>query len=75
MMTSKILLAFDFDHTMIEACSDRYVQKLAPGGKIPDHIESLYNRRCWIGYMRAIFTYLHQHGTMPEDILMSMTEV
>ena len=41
-MAEKILVAFDFDHTLIDENSDVYVRKLAPDGKIPQHIKDKY---------------------------------
>ena len=32
----RILAAFDFDHTLVELNTDAEVQKLSPGGKLPE---------------------------------------
>ena len=45
-MCEKILVAFDFDHTLIDDNSDLYVRKLAPGGKLPQYIKDQY-RYCF----------------------------
>ena len=74
-MSEKMLVAFDFDHTIIDDNSDLYVRKLAPNGKIPDHIKALYSDDGWTDYMGSIFQYLHENGTTPEDILQCMTEI
>ncbi|KAI0240725.1 Pyridoxal phosphate phosphatase PHOSPHO2 [Lamellibrachia satsuma] len=71
----KFLIAFDFDDTIIAANSDLYVCKLAPEGKIPKRIKDLYSKHGWTRYMAAIFTYLHENGTVPDDIIRCMKEI
>lgn len=73
--SNKILVAFDFDHTIIDDNSDLYVRKLAPQGKIPQHIRELYSNNGWTEYMASIFEFLFQNGTTPEQILSCMTEI
>lgn len=51
----KVLLAFDFDHTIIGDNSDTYIAKLAPGGKIPKEIKDLYSERGWTHFMGQVF--------------------
>jgi len=71
----KILVAFDFDHTIIDENSDLYVRKLAPGGTIPSEISQLYSNRGWTEYMGAIFQYLHDNNTTSKDIHDCMLEI
>jgi pyridoxal phosphate phosphatase PHOSPHO2 len=71
----KHLVAFDFDHTIIDENSDLYVRKLAPNGEIPPHIHDLYDNQGWTKYMAAIFEYLHANGTTSEEILNCMAEL
>lgn len=73
-MSSKTLVAFDFDHTLIDDNSDIYVQKLAPNG-IPPEIKSQYSDKGWTNYMGAIFKFLHQNGTRKSEILDCMREI
>ena len=54
-MLNKVLVAFDFDHTIIEDNSDLSVRKLAPDGKLPQYIKDMYKDNDWTGYMAAIF--------------------
>ncbi len=74
-MPEKILVAFDFDHTLIDDNSDYYVKRLAPDGTIPDEIKAKFSTKGWTEYMGAIFTYLHQNGTTEEDIVNCMKEI
>ncbi|XP_076461874.1 pyridoxal phosphate phosphatase PHOSPHO2-like [Babylonia areolata] len=65
---NRILLALDFDHTLIDANADLSLCKLAPGGTIPDEIQSLYSNNGWVNYMGAVFRHLHKHGVTAKDI-------
>jgi pyridoxal phosphate phosphatase PHOSPHO2 len=69
------LLAFDFDHTIIDENSDVYVNKLAPNGKIPPEIKQLYSDQGWTHFMGEIFRYLHQTNVKHQQILDCMTEI
>ena len=70
-MRSKVLLAFDFNHTLIEANSDVRVQDLSPE-PIPKRINAIYGRQGWNKYMGAIFAHLHSKGVKPDHILTCM---
>ena len=50
-----VLLAFDFDHTIVDANSDVMVCQLAPDGTIPDEIQATYRHDDWTQYMGEIF--------------------
>lgn len=42
-LCNKILVAVDFDHTLIDANSDTYIVKLAPEQKFPEDICKRYS--------------------------------
>ncbi|KAF6023394.1 hypothetical protein EB796_018311 [Bugula neritina] len=63
----KILLAFDFDHTILDGNSDVQVQKLH-NGPLPDAVTKLYSGRDWNHYMAAVFDLLHRQNISAEDI-------
>ncbi|CAH1789510.1 unnamed protein product [Owenia fusiformis] len=71
----KRLVAFDFDHTIIDENSDLYVRKLLPGGKVPEEIKSIYSDRGWTKYMGAIFRKLYENGSTKQDFLNCMNEL
>ena len=54
---ARYLIAFDFDHTLIDENSDLYVIKLAPNKDLPDEIKDLHEDHGWINYMSQIFKY------------------
>jgi pyridoxal phosphate phosphatase PHOSPHO2 len=75
-MTKRVLIAFDFDHTIVNDNSDIYIQRLAPNnGKIPDDISQLYSDNGWTNYMAAIFKYLHANGTTSSQLLDCVAEI
>ncbi|XP_046568392.1 pyridoxal phosphate phosphatase PHOSPHO2-like [Haliotis rubra] len=67
MMGEKILLALDFDHTLIDENSDLFVIRLAPNGELPQEIKGFYSDNGWIEYMGEIFKFLHVHGVKPDN--------
>ena len=71
----KILLVFDFDHTLIDNNCDTYIYKLAPGGKIPDRLKALYRKDGWTQYMAEIFKYLYENGITKEDLFQCLSEI
>lgn len=70
---NKILVAFDFDDTIIDDNSDLYILKLAP--KLPQEIKDLYDGDSWTRYMAAIFKYLHKTGVTEEAQGSCMEEI
>lgn len=68
----KILLAFDFDHTLIDENSDLSVKKLAPNGQLPESIEAQYSATGWTEYMAAIFKYLHSIGWILDGFISTL---
>lgn len=72
----RILVAFDFDHTLIDDNSDTYIRRLAPnGGQIPAHITKLYSESGWTKYMDAVFEYLHDNGVTASQLLSCVAEI
>lgn len=71
----KVLLAFDFDHTLIDNNSDTYINKLAPGHKIPKDLKDLYRKDGWTLYMGEVFKFLHNTGISQEDIFKCLKEI
>lgn len=74
-MKDNILVAFDFDHTLIDDNSDVRVQSLAVDGYIPDKIRKLRKTDGWILFMNGVFQLLHQQGTTPKQILDCIVDI
>lgn len=66
---SRILIALDFDHTVVDDNTDIVVRDLLKPEQIPESVRSLYNSSDWIAYMQEIFNLLHANGFTQEDIL------
>jgi len=71
----KILVAFDFDHTIIDGNSDIEITHLCPDGKVPQDIKDKYSDRSWTNYMAAIFKHIHEHGKTAEDMMETINEI
>lgn len=64
----KVLVAVDFDHTLVNCNSDLRVKSLAPDGNIPEDIEQLSdNPNGWTPYMKELFRYLHKNNVKQSD--------
>ncbi|KAL3831736.1 hypothetical protein ACJMK2_023452 [Sinanodonta woodiana] len=74
-MSGPILVAFDFDHTIIDENSDLSVIKLAPDGELPEEIQAKYSDNGWTNYMGAIFEYLHKNGTTKDDFAKCINDI
>ena len=65
-----VLCVFDFDFTLVDDCSDKYVQKLTPEtDPVPADISKLYSSNGFTEYMKSVFKYLHKVGVTPERLL------
>ena len=72
----KLLVAFDFDDTIILKNSDYSVLNLLPANTtIPPEIKQLYKSTGWISYMGAIFNHLHKQGVTRPQILKCMESI
>lgn len=60
-MVHRKLVAFDFDHTVVDDNTDIVVRDLVKS-KISDKITKLYKKDGWIPYMQEIFYLLHADG-------------
>ncbi|KAL8621412.1 hypothetical protein ACOMHN_048212 [Nucella lapillus] len=63
----RILLVFDFDHTMISDNVDVAVEALSPQ-PLPLWLVSERDSAQWTDYMGALFRHLHQQGVRAADI-------
>ncbi|XP_076038142.1 pyridoxal phosphate phosphatase PHOSPHO2-like isoform X2 [Oratosquilla oratoria] len=75
MAAQKVLVALDFDHTIIDDNSDTYIVKLLPNHKVPEDLKQLYRKDGWTLYMQEIFKLLHKNDTKSSQILNCLTEI
>ncbi|XP_075465239.1 pyridoxal phosphate phosphatase PHOSPHO2 [Ascaphus truei] len=64
----KILLVFDFDHTIINDNSDTWIVQCAPEKKLPNGLQDSYEKGKWTEYMGRIFTYLGEQGIREDEM-------
>jgi pyridoxal phosphate phosphatase PHOSPHO2 len=57
----KCLVAFDFDHTVVEDNTDVVVQELANSGPMPTVVNA-YKAKGWTTFMQQVFKYHHCNG-------------
>ena len=70
------LVVFDFDHTIIDANSDIYVNKLFSSDELRLNIEKNRSKfNCWTNYMQNIFQQLHKHHIKPNDYIEHMKTI
>jgi pyridoxal phosphate phosphatase PHOSPHO2 len=64
----RTLIAFDFDHTIVEENTDIFLLRLLEGKDLPDEILSQKQSLGWTHYMGKIFQYLHSQGVKSQSI-------
>lgn len=69
------LVAFDFDHTVVDDNTDIVVRDLIGKDKIPDEVKFLYTSSGWIPYMHAIFKLLHGNGIRRNEMLAAIENI
>lgn len=71
------LVAFDFDHTVVDDNTDIVIRDLVKN-KITDEVTKMYKSSGWIPYMQEIFRILHANGftkSQIKDTIESIPEV
>jgi len=75
-MAKRVLVAFDFDHTLINKNSDTYILRLLPNGTdLPQSIRKLYSTAGWNDYQREVFRYLHSLHVTKDQLLSCVAEI
>lgn len=75
-MAKRVLVAFDFDHTLINKNSDTYILRLLPNGTdLPQSIRKLYSTAGWNDYQREVFRYLHSCHVTKDQLLSCVAEM
>lgn len=75
MTRRQTLIAFDFDHTIVEENSDIVARKLINMDLIPEAVRKLYQTRGWTDYMAEIFKLLHKHKISEDTISEAMRKM
>jgi len=67
--SKKILVAFDFDHTVVDGNTDIKITELCPGGKVPKELKKNYKSTGWTPYMGAIFKFLYDNNIREKEMI------
>ncbi|KAL0276833.1 UNVERIFIED_CONTAM: hypothetical protein PYX00_004315 [Menopon gallinae] len=65
----RILVAFDFDNTIVSYNSDIVVEKLLPKMSITAELEKLRDGPDWLVYMQEVLNILHKNNVTKDQIL------
>lgn len=71
----RLLMAFDFDHTIIDDNSDLVVRNMLGQTPIPDNIKKMYRTDGWTAYMQNIFNLIHTQGITQQSITEKITKI
>ncbi|XP_019877798.1 pyridoxal phosphate phosphatase PHOSPHO2 isoform X2 [Aethina tumida] len=69
------LIAFDFDHTIVDDNTDTVVAGLLNKTQIPESVKTLYRKDGWTAYMQEIFKLLHQNKVSQNVILNAVKNI
>ncbi|XP_066522027.1 pyridoxal phosphate phosphatase PHOSPHO2 [Hoplias malabaricus] len=64
----KILVVFDFDHTLVDDNSDTWVVRCAPEQSLPASLKNSYKRGHWTDYMGKVLCYLRDQSIQPDTV-------
>ncbi|XP_070566724.1 pyridoxal phosphate phosphatase PHOSPHO2-like isoform X2 [Ptychodera flava] len=73
---NRVLLACDFDHTIMDKNTDTWIWKLLPGGKVPEEITNHFEQHnSWRDYLTEILNFMHSLGITPKQIVDCIKEM
>jgi len=64
----KWLVAFDFDHTVVDGNSDTWIYKALPDGKLPTEVSSQLVKGKWTAFMGLVFRHLHEQRISKQQL-------
>ena len=63
------LAVFDFDQTLLQCNTDVEVQKLSPGGQVPEDLHKIAKTQNWTAFVNACLEHFHQNEISDEQII------
>lgn len=72
---SKFLIAFDFDHTIVDSNSDIVAKDLLPKHALTDRLEAMRTVNGWTDYMQQVFHLLNEFGIDDKAITVSIVSI
>ncbi|KAF3686939.1 putative phosphatase phospho2 [Channa argus] len=64
----KLLMVFDFDHTVVDDNSDTWVVRCLPDQKLPDSVKTSYRKGHWTEFMGKVMNYIGEQEVSPDRI-------
>ncbi|XP_030576978.1 pyridoxal phosphate phosphatase PHOSPHO2 [Archocentrus centrarchus] len=64
----KILMVFDFDHTVVDENSDTWVLRCLPEQTLPDSVKNSYRKGFWTEYMGRVMNYIGEQEVSPDRV-------
>ncbi|XP_008294447.1 pyridoxal phosphate phosphatase PHOSPHO2 [Stegastes partitus] len=64
----KILMVFDFDHTVVDDNSDTWVIRCLPSQTLPDSVKSSYRKGHWTEFMERVMNYIGDQEVSPDRV-------
>ncbi|XP_022065743.2 pyridoxal phosphate phosphatase PHOSPHO2 [Acanthochromis polyacanthus] len=64
----KILMVFDFDHTVVDDNSDTWVIRCLPSQTLPDSVKNSYRKGRWTEFMGRVMSYIGDQEVNPDRV-------
>ncbi|CAN9506885.1 unnamed protein product [Ophioblennius macclurei] len=64
----KILMVFDFDHTVVDDNSDTWVIRCLPNQTLPDSVKSSYRKGHWTEFMGRVMKHIGEQEVSPDGV-------
>ena len=71
----RALVAFDFDHTVVEENSDVFIYNCLPNARLPLYVSQKYAKGRWLEFMNIVFDYLSEVEVTKEEIVTTMQQL
>lgn len=69
------MIAFDFDHTIVDDNSDTWVIRSTPDQCLPDWLKQSYQKGRWTEYMARVLTYIGDQSVHPDHMRAVMESI
>lgn len=71
----KILMVFDFDHTLVDDNSDTWVIRCLPGQTLPAALKNSYRKGHWTQFMCRVMNYIGEQKVSPDRVRSEMETI
>ena len=71
----KLLMVFDFDHTIVNANTDGVVQHIPGVDPVPQKLKDRIDDIGWTKFMQEVFNWNHEHDVTKEDYFQTLDKI